>query len=110
MLEVLDVVEQLDLSAFEDRYRADRQGGAAYPPASLVALLLYCYSKGVAPPAVSSRPAGMTWVAGCRVITANRRVDHSTVARPCYGSDMTDAEWVVVRAALPAEPIVCSPR
>lgn len=44
---VLDIVEELDLSAFENSYRTDGQGGAAYPPASLVALLLYCYSKGV---------------------------------------------------------------
>lgn len=44
---VLEIVGELDLSAFEDSYRADGRGGAAYPPTSLVALLLYCYSKGV---------------------------------------------------------------
>ncbi|MFV5998899.1 hypothetical protein ACNPQM_42935 [Streptomyces sp. NPDC056231] len=44
---VLDVVEELDLSAFEDSYRGDGRGGTAYAPASLIALLLYCYSKGV---------------------------------------------------------------
>jgi hypothetical protein len=42
---VLDVVEHLDLSAFDNSYRDDGRGGAAYPPASLIALLLYCYSK-----------------------------------------------------------------
>ncbi|MEV0324648.1 transposase [Streptomyces sp. NPDC050658] len=76
---VLDAVDQLDLSAFEDSYRGDGQGGAAYPPASLVALLLYCYSKGIRS---SRRIEQACWDdVGCRVIAANRRVDHSTVAR-----------------------------
>jgi len=34
---VLDVVEQLDLSAFYARYRSDGRGGAAYKPAAMVA-------------------------------------------------------------------------
>ncbi|MGW1260189.1 transposase [Streptomyces sp. NPDC002513] len=76
---VLDVVEELDLSAFENGYRADGQGGAAYPPVTLVALLLYCYSKGIRS---SRRIEQACWDdVGCRIITANRGVDHSTVAR-----------------------------
>ncbi|MFF8717834.1 transposase, partial [Streptomyces sp. NPDC015184] len=76
---VLDVVELLDLSAFENSYRDDGRGGAAYPPASLVALLLYCYSKGIRS---SRRIEQACWDdVGCRILTGNRRVDHSTVAR-----------------------------
>ncbi|MFD9659969.1 transposase [Streptomyces mirabilis] len=76
---VLDVVELLDLSAFENSYRDDGRGGVSYPPASLIALLLYCYSKGVRS---SRRIEQACWDdVGCRIITANRRVDHSTVAR-----------------------------
>lgn len=76
---VLDIIEKLDLSAFEDSHRADGQGGAAYPPPNLVALLLYCYSKGIRS---SRRIEQACWDdMGCRIITANRRVDHSTVAR-----------------------------
>lgn len=76
---VLDVVELLDLSAFENSYRDDGRGGVAYPPARLIALLLYCYSKGVRS---SRRIEQACWDdVGCRIITANRRVDHSTVAR-----------------------------
>ncbi|WP_268254449.1 transposase, partial [Streptomyces hiroshimensis] len=76
---ILDVVGELDLSAFDGSYRADGQGGAAYPPLSMVALILYCYSKGVRS---SRRIEQACWDdVGCRVITANRRVDHSTVAR-----------------------------
>ncbi|WP_431955165.1 hypothetical protein [Actinacidiphila sp. bgisy167] len=67
---VLDVVEELDLSAFENGYRADGQGGAAYPPVTLVALLLYCYSKGIRSSAASSRPAGTMWAAGSSPRTA----------------------------------------
>lgn len=76
---VLDVVDELDLSGFEKSYRADGRGAAAYPPACLVALLLYCYSKGVR----SSRGIEQAcWDdVGCRIITANRKVDHSTIAR-----------------------------
>ncbi|WP_331730570.1 transposase (plasmid) [Kitasatospora sp. NBC_00070] len=73
------MVEELDLSALEDSYRADGQGGAGYPPAVLVALLVYCYSKGIR----SSRSIERAcWDdLGCRIITANRAVDHSTIAR-----------------------------
>ncbi|GHG78750.1 hypothetical protein GCM10018779_58970 [Streptomyces griseocarneus] len=75
----LDVAGKLDLSAFDGSYRADRQGGAAYSPSSTVALILYCRSKGVW---ASRRIEQACWDdVGCRVITANRRVDHSTVAR-----------------------------
>ncbi|MGW2825757.1 transposase [Streptomyces sp. NPDC001443] len=73
------MVDELDLSAFENSYRADGQGGAAFPPKVLVALLFYCCSKGIR----SSRGIEQAcWDdLGCRIITANRRVDHSTIAR-----------------------------
>lgn len=45
---LLDVVEQLDLSAIEERYRdKDPRGVKAYHPAMMVALLLYSYCRGV---------------------------------------------------------------
>jgi transposase len=76
---VLDVVAEMDVSAFIAGYRADGQGHAAYPPVMLLALVLYCYSKGVR----SSRgiEAACLDDVGCRIITANHRVDHATVAR-----------------------------
>jgi transposase len=76
---VLDVVGQLDLSGFLAGYRADGQGRAAYPPAVMVALLFYCYHKGIR----SSRAIEAACLddVGCRVITANHRVDHATIAR-----------------------------
>ncbi|MEU2874176.1 transposase [Streptomyces olivoreticuli] len=76
---VLDAVDEMDLSAFKAGYRADGQGHAAYPPGVLLALIVYCCSKGVR----SSRriEAACLDDVGCRVITANHRVDHATVAR-----------------------------
>ena len=45
------VVEHLDLSAFEPRYRNDETGRLAYDPKVLLKILLYGYAKGM----VSSR-------------------------------------------------------
>ncbi|WP_406115988.1 transposase [Kitasatospora purpeofusca] len=54
------------------------QGGGGYPPAVLVTLLFYCCSKGIR----SSRGIERAYWddPGWRIITANRAVDHSTVA------------------------------
>ena len=43
---VLDVVGELDLSAFVAAYRSDGRGGAAYEPSMMVALLVYAYCVG----------------------------------------------------------------
>jgi transposase len=76
---VLKVAGEVDLSGFMAGYRADGQGAAGYHPEMMVALVLYCYGKGIR----SSRgiEAACLDDVGCRVITANHRVDHSTVAR-----------------------------
>jgi transposase len=76
---VLEQVGQMDLSAFERRYRADGQGGKAYHPAMMTGLLLYCYCKGLR----SSREIEMATFddVGARVICGNLHPDHATVAR-----------------------------
>lgn len=38
---VLDVVAELDLTAFVSVYRGDGRGGAAYEPSMMAALLIY---------------------------------------------------------------------
>ena len=43
---VLDVVGELDVSAFVAVYRSDGRGGAAYEPSMMVALLVYAYCVG----------------------------------------------------------------
>ena len=76
---VLDAVGQMDLSGFREKYREDGTGSAAYQPEMMVALLLYSYCVGER----SSRRIEKlceTDVA-FRVITANARPDHATIAR-----------------------------
>jgi transposase len=75
---VLEQVGEMDLSAFENAYRADGQGGRAYDPAVMCGLLLYCYCKGLR----SSREIEMATFddVGARVICGNLHPDHSTVA------------------------------
>jgi transposase len=76
---VLAVVEEMDLAVFLAGYRTDGQGRAAYHPAVMLALVLYCYSKGIR----SSRriEAACLDDVGCRIITVNHEVDHATIAR-----------------------------
>jgi len=76
---IIGAVDGLDLGAFLAGYRADGQGRPAYHPRMMVALVLYCYCKGIR----SSRAiqAACFDDVGCRVITGNLHVDHATVAR-----------------------------
>ncbi|HEX2040511.1 MAG TPA: transposase, partial [Acidimicrobiales bacterium] len=76
---VLEVVEQLDLSQFNERYRGDGRGAAAYDPSMMTALWLYAYCVGEK----SSRQIERRCVEDVpfRVIAANQRPDHSTIAR-----------------------------
>jgi len=76
---VLDVVDELDLSAFLAGYRPDGLGGAAYHPAMMLALLVYAYSIGER----SSRRIECRCVedVAFRVVAANQAPDHATIAR-----------------------------
>lgn len=76
---VIDVVAELDLSAFLAGYRADGRGGAAYHPRMMLALLVYAYSVGER----SSRRIEKRLVedVAFRVVAANQQPDHATIAR-----------------------------
>src|SRR3984957_12351380 len=76
---VLDQVAQLDLAPFLAGDRADGQGKKAYHPGVMVALILYCYCKGIR----SSRAIEMATHddLGARVICGNMHPDHATTAR-----------------------------
>jgi transposase len=76
---VIDAVGVMDTSAFYAAYREDGHGRAAYEPSMMIALLLYCWSRGVRSSRAIER-ACMEDVA-CRVIAAHRRPDHATIAR-----------------------------
>lgn len=77
--EISKVVDTLDLSAFLASYRADGHRRPAYHPKVLVALVAYCYCKGIR----SSRAieAACFDDVGARVLTGNRQADHATIAR-----------------------------
>jgi transposase len=76
---VIDAVGQLDLAPFYAVYRRDGHGRAAHDPAMMVALLLYAYAVGRRSSRVIER-ACVDDVA-FRVIAANQRPDHCTIAR-----------------------------
>ena len=70
---------EVDLAPFLSAYRADGQGKTAYHPRMMVALILYCYAKGIR----SSRAVEMATFddVGARVICGGLHPDHATNAR-----------------------------
>jgi hypothetical protein len=69
----------MDTTGFYAAYREDGHGRAAYEPSMMLALLLYCWSRGVR----SSRAIECACVedVACRVIAAHQQPDHATIAR-----------------------------
>src|SRR3954447_9899499 len=76
---VVDAVGVMDLAAFYAAYRHDGHGRAAYEPAVMVALMLYCWARGTR----SARAIERACVedVACRVIAAQQRPDHATISR-----------------------------
>jgi len=77
--QVLGAVGELDLSGFTAAYRADGQGQAPYDPAMMLALVLYCYFKGIR----SSRKIAAACIddVGCRVICGGASPSHQAAAQ-----------------------------
>lgn len=84
---LLEVVEQLDTTAFHARRRLGGAGREGYDPDMLLALLLYAYAVGER----SSRRIERLCVdhVAFRVICAQDAPDHSTIAR--FRSEQQDA-------------------
>src|SRR5215216_5918842 len=76
---MLDAVEAMDLTAFLAAYRHDGWGRAAHDPAMMVALLLYAYAIGERSSRRIERRCQED--VAVRVITANQKPDHATIAR-----------------------------
>jgi transposase len=76
---VIDAVQEMDLAAFYAAYRADGHGRAAYEPAMMVALLLYAYARGMRSSRAIERACEEN--VAYRVIAAQQRPDHATIAR-----------------------------
>jgi transposase len=77
--QVLGAVGELDLSGFTAAYRADGQGQAPYDPAMMLALLFYCYFKGIR----STRKIAAACLddVGCRVICGGATPSHQAFAQ-----------------------------
>jgi transposase len=77
--QVTGAVGELDLSGFTAAYRADGQGQAPYDPAVMLALVLYCYFKGIR----SSRKIAAACIddVGCRVICGGASPSHQAFAQ-----------------------------
>ena len=76
---VLDVVEQLDTSAFHARRRTGGAGRQGYDPDMLLALLVYAYAVGVRSSRQIERLCGEH--VAFRVLCAQDSPDHTTLAR-----------------------------
>src|SRR3954469_13627646 len=76
---VIDAVGVIDTSRFYAAYREDGHGRAAYEPSMMVALLLYCWSRSVRSSRAIERACAED--VACRVIAAQQRPDHATLAR-----------------------------
>jgi len=76
---VIDAVAEIDLSAFYVAYRHDGHGRPAYEPAMMVALLLYAYARGTRSSRAIERACEED--VAYRVIAAQQRPDHATIAR-----------------------------
>ena len=76
---VVDAVSQMNRSAFYAKYRSDGWGAKAFAPDMMVSLLLYAYCLGER----SSRKIEKLCVmdVGFRIVAANKKPDHSTIAR-----------------------------
>jgi len=76
---IIDVVEQMDLSGYYRKYRADGRGQEAYDPSMMVALLLYAYSNGIRSSRAIERLCERD--IGFKVIAGDEEPDHTTIAR-----------------------------
>ena len=76
---VISAVEEMDLDAFYAAHRLDGRSRPPYDPAMMVALLLYAYARGIPSSRVIERACAED--VAFRVIAAQQRPDHATIAR-----------------------------
>jgi transposase len=76
---IIDAVAQMDISGFYQVYRKDGKGGSAFKPSMMLILLLYSYCLGERSSRRIERlcEQDITF----RVLTANSKPDHATIAR-----------------------------
>lgn len=75
---IMDMVNQLDISAIYDSYDGTKGGQPAFDPKMMTALILYCYCIGL-PSSRKIEKATYDRVA-FRVLTADQQPDHDTIS------------------------------
>jgi transposase len=76
---VIDAVAEMNLEAFYAAYRVDGRSRPPYDPAMMVAVLLYAYARGIRSSRVIERACEED--VAFRVLAAQQRPDHATIAR-----------------------------
>ena len=72
------LINEADMSLFEQKYNNDTKGAAAYSPKVLLKIILYCYSMGI----ITSRCIENACKANIivKALAENSEPDHSTIA------------------------------
>jgi transposase len=76
---VIDAVAEMNLDGFYAAYRRDGRARPAYDPAMMVAVLLYAYARGIRSSRLIERACEED--VAFRVLAAQQRPDHATIAR-----------------------------
>jgi transposase len=76
---LIDAMQQLDLSKFLSKYRADGVGATAFHPQILLGVILYGYSQGVRSSRQIERHCQED--VAYRIVAANQQPDHCTISR-----------------------------
>jgi transposase len=76
---VIDAVAEINLDGFYGAYRRDGRARPAYDPAMMVAVLLYAYARGIRSSRLIERACEED--VAFRVLAAQQRPDHATIAR-----------------------------
>jgi transposase len=102
---VLEAVRRLDLSGFYAVYRADGRGQAPYDPAMMLALVCYCYLKGIT--STRTMRDACTDDVGCRVIGGGARPSNKAFAEfRRRHRDPVQGVFAQVLALLKAEGVI----
>ena len=70
------LMNKMNMSIFEMKYKNDKHGAAAYPPRIMLKLIFFCYSKGI----ISSRKIEKAGIENltAKALAENLEPDHVT--------------------------------
>jgi transposase len=72
------LIDQFDLSAFDEAFHNDQMGAPAYPPDVMLKIIFYCYSRGI----ITSRPIEYACKTNIivKALARDAEPDHDTIA------------------------------